>query len=100
MILKVIIIKNELNQRGLQMEIIRKAKPAREMADVKIWHCNGCGVVHMSVRDMVLNFTRDEFAVFSEAVVDINYSFWDSAAASVIDQVEHDAEFYANAVVH
>ena len=49
---------------------------------------------------MVLNFTRDEFANFTEAVVDINYSGWRVPGDSIIDLVEHDAEFYANAVVH
>lgn len=70
------------------------------MADVTVWHCGGCGVVHMSVGKMVLNFTRDEFANFTEAIVDINYSGWPVPGDSIIDLIEHDAEIYANAVVH
>lgn len=70
------------------------------MSNVTVWHCGGCGVVHMSVGKMVLNFTRDEFANFTEAVVDINYSGWRVPGDSIIDLVEHDAEIYANAVVH
>ena len=58
------------------MEITRSVKPVQDMANVTVWHCRGCGVVHMSVGKMVLNFTRDEFANFTEAVVDINYCGW------------------------
>ncbi|MEQ1642386.1 MAG: hypothetical protein ABL959_02945 [Pyrinomonadaceae bacterium] len=82
------------------MEIIRKAKPNREMADVKLWHCTGCGVVHMGVKGMVLNFSREDFAAFAEAVVDINYFGGWHVPGSVIDLIDHDAESYVNAVVH
>lgn len=82
------------------MQITRTAKPARKMANVRIWHCRGCGVVHMSVGKMVLNFNCDEFADFAEAVVDINYSGWPSRETSIFDLIEHDAESYVNAVVH
>lgn len=81
------------------MEITRTARPARQMADVKIWHCSGCGVVHMSVKDMILNFNREEFATFTGAVVDINYSGWHNDHA-IIDLGEHDASIHANAIVH
>ena len=81
------------------MEITRKVRPAKNMADVKIWHCGGCGVVHMSIKDMVLNFNREEFATFTEAVVDINYSGWHSEH-SIIDLAEHDVNVHANAIVH
>ena len=80
------------------MEIVRSAKPMRDTANVKLWHCSGCKAVHMSVRDMVLNFTREEFAAFTEAVVDINYSGWD-VHSSLLDLSEHDAEIYANVVL-
>jgi hypothetical protein len=83
------------------MEIKRSAKPAREKADVKLWYCVGCGVVHLSVKDFVLNFPREEFAAFTESVVEIHYSGWESADPfSVIDLGEHDADFHANATVH
>lgn len=58
------------------MEIIRTAKPDKRIADVRVWHCGGCSVVHMAVGKMVLNFTRDEFAEFADAVVDINTAGW------------------------
>ena len=82
------------------MDITRTARPAKNMANVHLWHCGGCGVVHMSVGKMVLNFTRDDFAHFTDAVVDINYSDWRVPGDSIIDLVEHDAEMYAKAIVH
>lgn len=82
------------------MQITRTAKPAREIADVKLWHCRGCGVVHMSVGKAVLNFDRKEFADFAQAVVDINYSGWPLVETSIFDLLEHDADSYLNASVH
>jgi hypothetical protein len=70
------------------VEITRFAKPAREHGQCYLlWHCAGCGVVHMSVGKMVRNFTRDEFANLTEAVVDINYSGWATVSGehSVLD---------------
>ncbi|MEP6945903.1 MAG: hypothetical protein ABJA02_08305 [Acidobacteriota bacterium] len=58
------------------MEITRTAKPARNLANVTVWHCAGCGVMHMSVGKTVVSFTRDEFADFTESVVDIDCSGW------------------------
>jgi hypothetical protein len=58
------------------MEITRIAKISSNMANITVWHCGGCGVVHMSVGKMVLDFTREEFANFTESVVDVNYSGW------------------------
>lgn len=81
------------------MEITRTAKPVRNMQNVTVWHCRGCGVVHMSVGKMVLNFNRQEFADFTEAVVDINYSGWPGRDGSVFDLMDHDAETYVNAFV-
>lgn len=89
----------EGNKSNDSMEITRRVRPARNMADVKIWHCSGCGVVHMSVKDMILNFGREEFPAFTEAVVDINYSGWNSEH-SIIDLGEHDVNVHANAIVH
>lgn len=81
------------------MEIKRTVRPVRQMADIKIWHCGGCGVVHMSVKDMILNFDREEFAAFTEAVVDINYSGWHSEH-SIIKLSGHDSNVHADAIVH
>jgi hypothetical protein len=81
------------------MEIVRKAKPSRELMDVKMWHCGGCRVVHMAIKDVVLNFTREEFANFTEAVVDINYGGWDKDPG-LLDLIEHDSERFADAVLH
>lgn len=81
------------------MEITRTAKPVRNMANVTAWHCRGCGVVHMSVGKMVLNFTREEFSGFTEAVVDINYSDWPVRDGSIFDLMDHDGETYMNASV-
>ena len=80
------------------MEITRRAK--RKMADVKIWQCRGCEVVHMAVGDMVLNFSREDFASFTEDVVAIHYKGWDSDKNSIIDLIEHNADHYADAVFH
>lgn len=81
------------------MEITRTAKPVRKMANVTVWHCSGCGVVHMSVGKMMVNFTREEFCGFTEAVVDINYSAWPVRDGSVLDLIDHDAETFVNAFV-
>ncbi|MEP7077069.1 MAG: hypothetical protein ABI878_14785 [Acidobacteriota bacterium] len=83
------------------MEIVRSARPVRELLDVKLWHCGGCRVVHMAVKDVVLNFTREEFANLTEAVVDLNYSGWETTGdASIVDLIEHESEKFADAVVH
>jgi len=70
------------------------------MADVKIWQCRGCDVVHMGVGEMVLNFSREDFASFTEDVVAIHYNGWASEKHSIIDLVEHDADSYADAIFH
>lgn len=83
------------------MEITRNVKPTREAANVKLWYCAGCAVVHMSVKDTVVNFPRAEFAAFTESVVEINYSGWISTDPfSIIDLGEHDFATHAKAKVH
>lgn len=69
------------------MEITRTAKPIKKTADLTVWHCSGCGVVHMSVGEMVVSFDRDEFAKFVETAVDIHYTGWSGQAdgGSIID---------------
>lgn len=81
------------------MQITRSARPVRETAGIKLWHCVGCGVVHMSVKDVVLNFSREEFSTFTEAVVVTNYDGWQTERG-IIDLVDHDADSYADAVMH
>lgn len=58
------------------MEITRMAKLSNSSANIAVWQCCGCGVVHMSVGKMVLDFTLEEFTRFTESVVDVNYSGW------------------------
>ena len=58
------------------MEITRTAKPVKNSAELDVWHCPGCGVVHMSIGEKVVSFDRDEFAKFVETAVDIHYSGW------------------------
>lgn len=85
----------------MNMEITRTARAAREVADVKMWHCAGCGVVHLSVKDTVLNFSRDDFATFTQTAVEINYSGWEmSDPYSLLDLGEHDTVIHADAVVN
>lgn len=69
------------------MEITRTLRPNRQMTDVKLWHCSDCDAVHMSVKEMMFNFTRDEFAAFADAVVDISYQAWPvhSSEMSIVD---------------
>lgn len=82
------------------MEITRRTESAKEIADVKLWHCAGCGVVHMSVKDMMLNFSREEFWAFTETVVEINYCGWQKAnPSSLIDLGEHDAATHADGII-
>lgn len=56
------------------MDITQTATADPRLSDVKLWHCRGCGVVHMSVGGRVMNFHRQEFAAFAEAVVEAQYS--------------------------
>lgn len=84
------------------MQITRMARPKKEMANVKLWSCEGCGVVHMSVGKVLLNFSREEFADFAGAVNDVAvtsklgagkaYSIID-LIASEDDHGSHDARF-------
>jgi hypothetical protein len=76
------------------MQIMRTARPAKERADVKMWHCGGCGVVHMSVGKMVLNLGREEFAELTEAVLDLSTSGWldGKRSYSIIDLVASDGD--------
>ena len=71
------------------MEITRTARPARAQADVKLWICRGCDVVHMSVGKTVLSFDRPEFSDFANAVTDLTSAEWASngKAFSILDLV-------------
>ncbi len=74
------------------------------MADLNVWHCPGCGVVHMSVGKTVVNFTREEFSKFADSVVDIQCSGWYRTGEehSVIDLISQsrDGETVQNTAVH
>lgn len=76
------------------MEITRTARPARAQADVKLWVCGGCDVVHMSVGKTVLSFDRSEFSEFAEAVTDLRTAEWASngKAFSIVDLVATQSE--------
>jgi len=77
------------------MEITRKVRPARTQADVKLWMCGGCDVVHMSVGKTVLSFDQREFSDFANAVTEISAAEWTSKrnAFSILDlaAVQSDA---------
>lgn len=66
------------------MEITRTVKPAAARSDVKMWHCNGCGVVHMSVGKKLLNLEREEVAGIMEAIVDLHAAEWPFSLVELI----------------
>ncbi len=76
------------------MEITRTAKPITKKADITVWHCPRCEVVHMSVGEKIVSFNRDEFTKFVETAVDIQYSGWSVQAngGSIIDLVAANSE--------
>ena len=76
------------------MEITRTARPARRQADVKLWICGGCDVIHMSVGKAVLSFNRHEFSDFANAVTDINSDEWmnSGTAFSILDLIATQSE--------
>ena len=86
------------------MEITRTAKSAKKMADLNVWHRTGCGVVHMSIGETVLNFSREEFSKFAESVVDIHCRGWYRTGEehSVLDLISQtrDGEMGRNTAVH
>lgn len=84
------------------MQITRMARPIKEKADVRMWHCGGCGVVHMSVGKMVLNFNKQEFSDLADAVADLSVTGWlsDEKAFSIIDLVATEDETGVHGFVH
>lgn len=42
-------------------------------ANVQVWHCEACDCVHIQAASVLLTFTREEFAGFTEAVVGCHY---------------------------
>jgi hypothetical protein len=76
----------------IKMEITRTAKPGKKMADLKVWFCEGCAAVHMSIGEAVINFDREEFSKFTESIVDINYTGWTPAwnEHSILDLASRD----------
>lgn len=71
------------------MEITRKVRPARTRADVKLWICGGCDVVHMSVGKAVLSFNQREFSDFANTVAELSGAEWASKSSkfSILDLV-------------
>jgi hypothetical protein len=76
------------------MEITRTARRARTQADVKLWVCGGCDVVHMSVGKTVLSFDRNEFSEFADAVTDLSSAEWANGRKrfSIVDLVATQSE--------
>ena len=76
------------------MEIMRTAWPERGRSNVKLWLCGGCDVVHMAVGKTVLNFDREQFSEFAEAVADIGSAAWFHRGQefSIVDLVREESE--------
>jgi len=58
------------------MQITRTVKPNGTAKELAVWHCSGCGVVHLSVGGNLLNISQDEFSAFAESIADIQYPLW------------------------
>lgn len=41
--------------------------------DVQVWQCESCKCVHVRANQVLLTFTKEEFAGFTEAVLDCHY---------------------------
>lgn len=83
------------------MQIVRTAKLERNKKEVSVWHCQGCALVHISVGRMMLNFTQDEFARFTDAVVEINTAGLGRAAAcSILELAMVGYDDAGNETVH
>jgi len=76
------------------MEITRTARPLGKKADLKLWICQGCDVVHMSVGRNVLSFNRHEFSDLANAVGDLCSAEWakDIRAFSILDLAAMQSE--------
>lgn len=53
-----------------------------DRSELNLWFCNGCRVVHLSAGGMRLSFTRAEYAIFTEMVVDTYFSGWPQTKAN------------------
>lgn len=40
------------------------------ISEVGVWYCDNCSSFHVKAGEVLLTFTRDEFAAFSSAVFD------------------------------
>lgn len=47
-----------------------------ERKRIDIWYCGGCNEVHVAAGGMRMSFNRDEYAVFTEMVVETHYTAW------------------------
>ncbi len=53
---------------------------------VQIWFCGGCRAVHMNVGNLRIDFDRERFSSFAEAVADIHYISYETPGAfDVVD---------------
>ncbi len=39
-------------------------------SDLRIWNCDACWCVHLRAADVLLTFTREEYAAFAHAVAE------------------------------
>ncbi|MGQ0541562.1 MAG: hypothetical protein ACT4O9_06905 [Blastocatellia bacterium] len=53
-----------------------------DRSELNLWFCNGCGVVHLTAGGMRLSFTRAEYSVFTEMVVDTYFLGWPRIGAN------------------
>jgi hypothetical protein len=51
--------------------------------EIDIWYCEACSSAHLRAGDTALTFTREDFEVFTERVVDVNVRGWAGLAAPV-----------------
>lgn len=42
-----------------------------EKREVNLWYCDGCRMVHLSAAGVTINFNKEEFERFSDAVVEL-----------------------------
>lgn len=47
-----------------------------------VWHCKGCGVVHLSIDEAVFDLSPEEFRELASSVVETSYEF---ATASFVE---------------
>ena len=53
------------------MSQFNESKNAEEPQKLQVWMCQGCQAVHFKTGNVMLNFTRGEFAELTQVVLDI-----------------------------